>query len=73
MYKKSGASTLYIIYNGRSATGYVPLRISTQSDGKQCLLALVSVLAQSLLTLVSSHLVALVLLSVWHNLKNYYC
>ena len=31
------------------------------------LLALVTILAQSLLTLVSSHLVALLLLSVWHN------
>ena len=37
------------------------------------LLALMSVLSQSLFALVSSHLVALVLLSVWHNLKNYYC
>ena len=33
------------------------------------LLALMSVLAQALLALVSSHLVALLLLSVWHNLK----
>ena len=31
------------------------------------LLALVTILAQSLLTLVSSHLVALLLFSVWHN------
>lgn len=28
-----------------------------------------TILAQSLLTLVSSHLVALLLFSVWHNLK----
>ena len=31
------------------------------------LLALMTILAQSLLTLVSSHLVALLLFSVWHN------
>ena len=31
------------------------------------LLALMTILAQSLLTLVGSHLVALLLLSVWHN------
>ena len=31
------------------------------------LLALMSVLSQSLLTLVSGHLVSLMLLSVWHN------
>lgn len=33
------------------------------------LLALVTILAQSLLTLVGSHLVTLLFLSVWHNLK----
>jgi hypothetical protein len=33
------------------------------------LLALMSVLAQALLALVSSHLVALLLFSVWHNVK----
>jgi hypothetical protein len=33
------------------------------------LLALVTILAQSLLALVSSHLVALLFLSVWHNLN----
>ena len=33
------------------------------------LLALMSVLSKSLLALVSSHLVALLLFSVWHNLK----
>ena len=47
------------------------LRMSTQSDGKHYLLALVSVLAQSLLTLVSGHLVALVLFSVRHNFYGY--
>jgi hypothetical protein len=30
-----------------------------------------TILAQSLLTLVSSHLVALLLLSVWHNSRIY--
>ncbi len=34
------------------------------------LLALMTILAQSLLTLVSSHLVALLFLSVWHNRLN---
>ena len=34
---------------------------------RQSLLALMTILAQSLLTLVSSHLVALLLFSVWHN------
>ncbi len=34
---------------------------------QQSLLALMTILAQSLLTLVSSHLVALLLLSVWHS------
>ena len=33
------------------------------------LLALMTILAQSLLALVSSHLVALLFLSVWHNLN----
>ena len=33
------------------------------------LLALMTILAQSLLTLVRSHFVALLFLSVWHNLK----
>jgi hypothetical protein len=35
--------------------------------GAAVLLALVAVLAQALLTLVRSHLVALLLLSVWHS------
>ena len=33
------------------------------------LLALMTILAQSLLTLVGSHLVALLFLSVWHSCK----
>ena len=39
----------------------------TVAGSNQGLLALMTVLAQSLLTLVSSHLVALLLFSVWHN------
>ena len=34
---------------------------------RQSLLALMTILSQSLLTLVRSHLVALLLLSVWHS------
>ena len=37
------------------------------ADRASFLLALMSVLAQSLLALVSSHLVALLFLSVWHS------
>ena len=43
---------------------------------RACLLALMSVFSQSLLTLVSSHFVALLFLSVWHSsrkLNNLYC
>ena len=36
------------------------------------LLALMTILAQSLLALVSSHLVALLFLSVWHNYLDYF-
>ena len=36
----------------------------------QDLLALMTILAQSLLALVSCHLVALLFLSVWHNTNN---
>ena len=39
-------------------------------DPDRGLLALMSVLSQSLFTLVSSHLVALLLFSVWHCLRN---
>ena len=36
---------------------------------KPCLFALMSILAQSLFALVSGHLVALLLLSVWHDFE----
>ena len=36
------------------------------------LFALMSILSQSLLALVSRHLVSLMLLSVWHNFNNFY-
>ena len=39
---------------------------------RQSLLALMTILAQSLLTLVSSHLVALLLFSVRHNFLIFY-
>ena len=43
----------------------MPLSVKTYA--KQILLLLVAVLTQTLLTLVRSHLMTLVLLSVWHN------
>ena len=50
---------------------YTPFIFFVRQKG---LLALMTILAQSLLTLVSSHLVALLLFSVWHSLmKLFYC
>ena len=45
----------------------MPLSVKTYE--KQILLLLVAVLTQTLLTLVRSHLVTLMLLSVWHSCK----
>jgi len=42
--------------------------VTDATGTRQSLLALMTILAQSLLTLVSSHLVALLLFSVRHNL-----
>ena len=47
---------------------FLLLRLTVVSSN-QWLLALMTILAQSLLTLVSSHFVALLLFSVWHNTK----
>ena len=41
--------------------------VAFKVSAREGLLALMAILAQSLLALVSSHLVALLLLSVWHN------
>lgn len=45
----------------------VVMRLTSKSLASKVLLALMSVLAESLLTLMGSHLVALLLLTVWHN------
>ena len=47
--------------------GYTPFIKISFAVSELYLLALMTILAQSLLTLVSSHLVALLLLSVRHN------
>ena len=43
------------------------MRLTSKSLASKVLLALMSVLAESLLTLMGSHLVALLFLTVWHN------
>ena len=66
--KKIRCQHLYIYNIMAARQPDVFLCVYQRSQTASCvLLALVSVLAQSLLTLVSSHLVALVLLSVRHN------
>ena len=47
----------------------MPLSVKTYE--KQILLLLVAVLTQTLLTLVRSHLVTLMLLSVWHSYNDF--
>ena len=51
----------------RRLLGYTPFIKISFAVSELYLLALMTILAQSLLTLVSSHLVALLLLSVRHN------
>ena len=48
---------------------YTPFKFLYRHGVSRCLLALMSVLTQTLLALVRSHLVALLLLSVRHNCK----
>jgi hypothetical protein len=54
-----------------SAEGLAGTLLSFFSHVTSSLLALMTILAQSLLTLVCSHLVALLFLSVWHNSRIY--
>ena len=61
------SSLLFVTISSLLTYPPVVMRLTSKSLASKVLLALMSVLAESLLTLMGSHLVALLLLTVWHN------